>query len=151
MKLILVPSNPNHGPRVAISVPQDGGDIDTFLGTVVAPALVAFGWSPQSVQDAMHRVEVPGAEDEKPELESDDLTEWSTLTDAPAPPEGFTIVGYNIDCPGPHDTLWDDEDLVWWNCAVWIPTRFASGGDVWYAARNGSETLAKLQAHLAAR
>ncbi len=223
MKLILVPSNPNHGPRVAISVPQDGGDIDEFLSQVVAPALVAFGYHPQTIQDAMHRVDVPGAEDEEP-LEPDDLTEWST-TPEPAvdlpelppvpkgfdswsepalvpqrsrpcegpmgffhadpdfpdddwivstggtyggpthypvyfikaaakpvakfpcdPPEGFTIVGYNVSTDERHP----DGELLWHDTFAWHETNRASGDYVWYAARTGSETLAKLQAHLAA-
>jgi hypothetical protein len=149
MKLILVPSNPNHGPRVAISVPQDGGDIDAFLETVVAPALVAFGWSPQSVQDAMHRVEVPGAVEEEPE--TSDRPPSSQTTDehpiAPAPPVGFTIVGFDVRCSDP-DGVFDDGDLEWYSGSRWYSTGCADGG-YWYAARDGSETLAKLQAHVA--
>lgn len=151
MKLILVPSNPNHGPRVAVSVPQDGGDIDAFLETVVAPALVAYGWSPQLVQEAMHRIEVPGATEEP---ETSDRPPSRQHNDeypiAPAPPEGFTIVGRSIEGPDP-DSPMSIEDLRYFSEGAWRRTSYADGGGYWYAARTGSETLAELQAHLAAR
>ncbi len=152
MKLILVPSNPKHGPRVAISIANDGGDIDAFLETVVAPALVAFGWAPQNVQDAMHRIEVPGAVEEEAAPPVDDLTERSTPAPSlgrPKPPEGFTIVGHGVDVGEALE--FPQADLAFSHAGgSWTSTHLANGYSVWYAARNGSKTLAKLQAHVAA-
>jgi hypothetical protein len=87
MKLILVPSNPQHGPRVAISIPEDGGEFDRFLDSVVVPALVAYGWHPQTIQDFMRAVAVPGADEEE-----GDRAEWSTSPCPPLPPapEGYS-------------------------------------------------------------
>lgn len=151
MKLILIPDNPKSTfggplrPKVAISIPGDDHTIHDILEKLVTPALVAMSFHPQTIQDGYRDAEVMGARDE----ESDDLTEWSTPANAPKPPEGFTVVGFGVDCSGPDNTLWDDNDLVWWNDSLWFPTRVADGG-YWYAARNETETLAKLQAHVAA-
>lgn len=151
MKLILVPSNPNHGPRVSISVPTDGGLIDNVVSDLVVPILIAGGWHPQSVQDALRSVEVPGAvaEDETP---PDDLTEWSAPASAPKPPTDFTVLGFNVVAPDP-DEEYPRDDLHYYSGAasMWQPTVYADGQGYWYAARNGSETLAKLQAHVAAQ
>lgn len=147
MKLILVPSNPNHGPRVSISVPDDGGLIDKVVSDLVVPILIAGGWHPQSVQDALRSVEVPGAVAEDDAPPQDDLTEWSTPAGAPEPPEGFTVVGFDLQAEG----TFDFDDLKYTIPGEnWISTHLVNGHEVWYAARNGSETLAKLQAHVAA-
>jgi len=152
MKLILVPSNPKHGPRVAISIANDGGVLSDFLSDVVVPALVAYGWHPQSIQDAMHDVEVPGARKDV-EL-ADDMTEWSTPVSvrpgSPTPPGGFTIVGYGVDLG--EELEFNIGDLVFSaSGSIWTPTHLVNGYNVWYAARDGSDTLATIQSILAAR
>ena len=151
MKLILIPDNPvcpfgvANRPKIAISIPGDDYTIHDILEKLVTPALVAMSLHPQTVLDGYREAQVMGARDE----ESDDLTEWSPPPGAPEPPEGFTAVGFGIDA---RDVEFPLEDLVFSASGdAWNSTHLANGYSVWYAARNGSETLAKLQAHVAAR
>lgn len=156
MKLILIPDNPvcrlgvANRPKIAISIPGDDHTIHDILEKLVTPALVAMSFHPQTIFDGYRSAEVMGArEAEETAAIPDDLTEWSTPPGAPTPPEGFTFVGHNLDM-GEH-LEFPLEDLRFSNSGVtWHSTRLVNGHWAWYAARNGSETLAKLQAHVAA-
>jgi hypothetical protein len=132
MKLILVPSNPKHGPRVAISIPEDGGEFDRFLDSLVVPALVAYGWHPQTIQDYMRSVIVSGAVDDDPAPPVDDLTERSTTPYPllPPAPEGYS--GWTNPALAPADRATVDGPMAFFHAsgrdddAEWV---LASGGN----------------------
>lgn len=152
MKLILIPDNPAcpfgvaNRPKIAISIPGDDYTIPDILEKLVTPALVAMLFHPQTIFEGYRDAQVMGAREAE---ESDDLTEWSTPPDAPTPPEGFTVVGRGLDMG--EDLEFPLEDLRYsYQGVIWYSTHLVNGYEVWYAARNGSETLAKLQAHAAA-
>lgn len=157
MKLILIPDNPAcpfgvaNRPKIAISIPGDDYTIHDILEKLVTPALIAMSFHPQTIFEGYRDAQVMGAREAEEDVATpDDLTEWSTPPDAPAPPEGFTIVGCGLDMG--EDLEFPLEDLRFSNRGViWTSTHLVNGYDIWYAARNGSETLAKLQAHVAAQ
>lgn len=149
MKLILIPDNPvcpfgvANRPKIAISIPGDNYTVHDILEKLVTPALVAMLFHPQTISDGYHDAQVMGARDEEEKA----APEWREEPDAPTPPEGYTVVGFGIEGPDQNEIL---EDLMFRaERGDWYTTPYADGGVIWYAARNGSETLAKLRAHVA--
>lgn len=154
MKLILIPDNPMcpfgvaNRPKIAISIPGDDYTIHDILEKLVTPALVAMSFHPQTIFDGYREARVMGAQDDAGA--QDDLTKWSKPRPGLIFPEGFTSVGFNVDA-GEGVEFPADELLFSADGESWHGTHLANGYDAWYAARNGSETLAKLQAHVAAQ
>ena len=161
MKLILIPDNPAcpfsnaQRPKVAISIPGDDHTIYDILDKLVTPALVAMSFHPQTIQDGYREAQVMGARAD--EADPDDLTGWAKSEPelpahpgTPTIPGGFTVVGYGVDLG--EELEFNIGDLVFSaSGSIWNPTYLVNGYNVWYAARNGSETLAKIQSILAAR
>ena len=68
--------------------------------------------------------------------------------DAPEPPIGFTVAGFDCVLEG----WFESEDVMYtYRGHSWFPTAYINGSDVWYALRTGSETQRTVLALLAAR
>lgn len=91
MKLILTPTDPSYGPKVAISGHYDGACIQDVIDTLVTPALIAFGFHPANIRDAYENADVPQeAPRREPELEYWETPSEPRYPELPPVPEGFT-------------------------------------------------------------
>lgn len=130
MKIILRPSDPtarHAAPVISITTPIDGMPLSDVLEQLIVPALVAFGFHPQSIQDTFRDHEVPGA---APRGED------SLAVDDFSVPEGFAYIGYGADVDG--DFSEDDVLYAHRDAASWQETRYINGGDYHYAVRTSS-------------
>jgi hypothetical protein len=131
MKIILRPTNPTApyaAPIISITTPGDGMVLSDALEQLIVPALIAYGYHPQAIQDCFRDFEVPGATQEKPLVDSCEPFEV---------PEGFVYAGYDTYVDGDfasEDVLYRDDIFSPWQTT----TRFINGGEVFYAVREGS-------------
>lgn len=126
MKIILRPTNPtahHANPIISITTPGDGMALSDALEQLIVPALIAYGYHPQAIQDCFRDFEVPGAtQDDAPVIDADDYSV----------PEGFAYIGYGADVDGEFS---EDDVLYSHDAQSWEETRFVNGGPYHYAAR----------------